>query len=147
MSADDALAPGTRLLRVLKDKPVHVDPVTRLPTPAAFEPSSADLAHAPVRVSVWDADHVPLTRAIELRGGGELMGFVLTVADVVAVANELAASYLRAVKDPDGARNCDPDEARWHYGIEGLEGDAWRGRRADRQHALRALARACQAAT
>ena len=129
MSADDSLPSATRLLRVLKDKPVHVDPVTRIPTPAAFEPSSADLAHAPVRVSVWDADHVSLARAVELRGGGERL--LTCVRSKIQRAREIAIQ-----KRP-----------RRHYGIEGLESDAWKGRRADRQHALRALAKACRSAT
>lgn len=146
MSAGERLPAATRLLRVLKNKPVHVRPDRLHPMPAAFEPSSADLAHLPVRVSVWDADHLTLARAMELRGGGDLVGFVLTAADVARVAVQYAVPALRAVEDPEGALGCTPDEARWHDGIEGLEKAAWNDRIA-RGDALRDLALACTLAT
>lgn len=146
MSAGERLPPATRLLRVLKNKPVHVRPDRLHPMPAAFEPSSADLAHSPVRVSVWDADHLALARAYELRGGGDLVGFVLTAADVDAVAAQYVTPPLRAVEDPEGATGCTPEEARWHHGIEGLEKPAWKDRIA-RGDALRDLALACTRAT
>jgi len=146
VSADASLPPTARLLRVLKNKPLHVHPIEQLPTPLAFDPSSADLAHVPVRVSVWDADRVPFARAKELRGGGDLVGFVLTAGDVATVAVQYEAPGLRAVEDPAGAVGCTPEEARWHYGIEGLEKTAWKDREA-RLKALRRLALACTLAT
>lgn len=81
MSSGEIVADEVLVLRVLKDKPVHVRPDRRHPTPTAFEPSSEDLKHPPVRVSVWDA-RMKLQRAIELRGGGEMRGFCLRVGEI-----------------------------------------------------------------
>lgn len=142
MTGGDALPAGTQLLRVLKDRPVHVVPGRREPTPNAFLPSSADEACSPVRVSVWDAEQVTVARACEIRGGGDFAGFVLGAADVSAVAEELVNPRLRAVTDPEGTT---APEARWHYGIEGLEKAAWTDRLA-RNQALRRLAKACRPA-
>lgn len=144
MSGGALLPPGSRLLRVLRDKPLHVVPGRREPTPAAFEPSSADLGVTPVRVSVWDADRVSLSRVCELRGGGDFAGFVLRAEDVARVAVERSQPRLRAVTDPDGAGEV--PEAPWHYGIEGLEKSAWSDK-VERNKALLALARSCTPAS
>jgi len=144
LSAGDRVAADVRVLRVLKDKPFHVAPATRTPTPAAFEPSSADLAHPPVRVSVWD-ERVTVRRAVELRGGGELVTFCVAVAMVDHVAADLGNERLRVVEDPEGAIGCAPDDARWHHGIEGLEKAAWTDR-ARRLEALARIALACASA-
>ena len=145
MSAGDRVAPEVQALRVLKDKAFHVAPETRTPTPAAFEPSSADLAHAPVRVSVWDA-RITVPRAVALRGGGELVTFRLAVAAIERIAVELRNVRLRVVEDPVGAIGCSPDDARWHHGIEGLEKAGWSDR-ARRMEALARIALACTAPT
>ncbi len=142
MSAGDRVADDVRVLRVLKDKPFHVAPATRTPTPAAFEPSSADLAHLPVRVSVWD-ERVTVARAVALRGGGDLVTFCLPVAAVDRIAADLRHERLCVVEDPDGAIGCAPEEARWHHGIEGLEKAAWSDR-AQRMDALTRIALACK---
>lgn len=136
------LPPSTQLLRVLRDRPVHVVPGRREPTPLAFQPSSADEACSPVRVSVWDAEQVTVARACEIRGGGDFAGFVLAAGNVAAIAEELVNPRLRAVTDPEGTT---APEAQWHYGIEGLEKTAWPDRLA-RHQAMRRLAKACRPA-
>lgn len=142
MSDGDRVPPEAAVLRVLKDKPIHVRPDRLHPQPAAFEPSSADLAHAPVRVSVWD-EAITAERAVALRGGGEMAVYRLEVAGVESVAARFNHRGLRVVEDPGGAVGCAPDEARWHYGIEGLERAAWASK-VDRAEALALLALWCE---
>lgn len=142
MNDGETLPANTVLLRVLRNKPLHVTPDTRLPTAEAFLPSSADLAHDPVRVSVWD-ERITVARAIALRGVEGALAFRLAAADVTRVAGELGAPRLRAVHDPGGATGCGPADARWHHGVEGLEAAAWPTKVA-RMQALRRLALACE---
>lgn len=124
MSAGDPLAPDATVLRALRA--IHVSPESALPTWDAFQPTTADRAHAtergaPVRVSVWNRAHVSPERARALRNAPDAAVFELAVSHVLA-AGERAHAPLAVVEDPDGAAPDLPGATRAaHAGIEGLD--------------------------